>query len=75
VRLRFVQKRLEAVRDQVAAYVNAPEDDVVLVENASGAVNAVLRSVKWKAGDSVLYLDWVREQVQVSSRLSTASYI
>ncbi len=38
----------------VADYVNAGVDDVVLIENASGAINAILRSLGLKAGDILL---------------------
>jgi len=44
-------------REAIAKYVKAPStDDIVLVENASGGVNAVLRSMVWKEGDVVLFL-------------------
>lgn len=41
----------------LAQYINAPSsDDLVMVENASGAVNAVMRSMNWEAGGVILYL-------------------
>lgn len=42
------------VRQMVAQYVNASADDVVLIENASGAINALLRSLPLKRGDVLL---------------------
>jgi hypothetical protein len=42
-------------REKVAQYVNAETRDVVLVENASTGVNAVLRSLKFAKGDRVLH--------------------
>jgi isopenicillin-N epimerase len=38
-------------RKALAEYVNASADDVVLVDNASGAINALLRSLPLNAGD------------------------
>jgi isopenicillin-N epimerase len=41
----------------LAKYINSPsEDDVVMVENASGAVNSIMRSMNWEAGGVILYL-------------------
>lgn len=42
-------------RESLAKLVNAKDsDELVLVENASAAVNAILRSIKWNKGDKVL---------------------
>jgi len=42
-------------RATMAEYLNATDpDDLVLVENASAGVNAVLRSIKYNPGDKVL---------------------
>jgi isopenicillin-N epimerase len=41
-------------RYALADYVNAPPEDVVLVDNASGAINALLRSLPLKAGDVII---------------------
>lgn len=42
------------VREMIAQYVNANPEDVVLIENASGAINAILRSLPLKRGDILL---------------------
>ena len=48
---------VDAARSMLATYINAPSsDDLVMVENASGAVNAVMRSMNWEAGGVILYL-------------------
>jgi isopenicillin-N epimerase len=40
----------------VAALINADSKDVVLVENASSAVNGILRSIGLSRGEGVLVL-------------------
>jgi len=49
-----VRPRARNTIADIARYVNANEEDVVLVENASNAVNAVIRSIKFKSTDKVL---------------------
>mmetsp|Transcript_28645 Transcript_28645/g.40834 ORF Transcript_28645/g.40834 Transcript_28645/m.40834 type:complete len:420 (+) Transcript_28645:1144-2403(+) len=43
-------------RTALANLVNANVDDLVLVENASSAVNSILRSLGFKSGDKILRL-------------------
>ena len=48
---------VDSARGMLAKYINSPsEDDVVMVENASGAVNSIMRSMNWEAGGVILYL-------------------
>jgi selenocysteine lyase/cysteine desulfurase len=48
---------VDTARSMLAKYINAPSSDaVVMVENASGAVNAIMRSMNWDAGGVILYL-------------------
>lgn len=50
-------KYVEESRRTLANLINAKNvDDVVLVENASSAVNSVLRSMRFNAGDKILVL-------------------
>lgn len=42
---------------QLATLVKADLHDLVLVENASAGINAVLRGRQWAKGDKLLYLD------------------
>ena len=42
---------INANRPRLATIVNASEDDLVYLDNASSGMNAVLRSLQWKAGD------------------------
>ena len=46
-----------AAKALIAAEIHAAPDDVVLVENASSGINAVMRSFPWAAGDKILYLN------------------
>ena len=47
--------RLDATRKRIAEYVNAPDqDDIVFVDNASQAVNCVLRSLRFEQHEVLL---------------------
>jgi selenocysteine lyase/cysteine desulfurase len=47
---------LNDTRHQISTYVNSDApDNVVLVESASTAVNALLRSMSWNPGDVIVY--------------------
>lgn len=48
---------LDAARKRVAAFVGADPEGLVFVPNATAAVNAVLRSWRWRAGDEILITD------------------
>lgn len=48
---------IAASRARLAALVNAPLEDLVLIENASAAVNSVLRSYPFCAGEGILRLN------------------
>ena len=46
---------LARTRKDVAEYIGASDvDEVVLVENASSGINAVMRSLKFNPGDKIL---------------------
>ena len=46
------------VRARIARYINAnSSQDLVFVDNASGGINAVLRSIKLEPSDQILYLN------------------
>lgn len=49
--------RMRAAADTVAAFLGARGDDLVFVDNATTGVNAVLRSIDWRAGDEILITD------------------
>jgi isopenicillin-N epimerase len=49
--------RLRAAAHEVAAFLGAQGDDVVFVDNATTGVNAVLRSLRLRAGDEIVILD------------------
>ena len=49
-------EKINITRSSVAELVNADEEDLVLVENASSAVNSILRSLGLSAGEKVLRL-------------------
>jgi isopenicillin-N epimerase len=50
---------LRAAAGKLAAYVGASADDLVFVDNATTAINAVLRSLPLKAGDELLTTEHV----------------
>jgi len=49
--------KMNEVRNQLSGHVNGDEHNLVLVENASAGINAVLRSVNLQRGDKVLYMN------------------
>ena len=59
--VRFLGRELEggldAAREALAAFVGADADDLAFITNATGGVNAVLRSLAFSAGDEVLTTD------------------
>lgn len=48
---------LATTRERVGGFVNADPDDLAFVANATGAVNAVVRSQRFEAGDELLTTD------------------
>jgi isopenicillin-N epimerase len=54
---RELEGRLDAAREALAAFVGADADDLAFIANATGGVNAVLRSLAFWAGDEVLTTD------------------
>lgn len=59
--VRFFARELEGLTDEarheLAAFVSAAPEDLVFVPNATTGVNAVLRSLSFKAGDELLTTD------------------
>jgi isopenicillin-N epimerase len=56
---RELDGRLDVARAALAAFVGADPDDLAFVTNATGGVNAVLRSRAFAAGDELLSTDHV----------------
>lgn len=54
---RELDDRLDVARAGLAAFVGADPDDLAFVSNATGGVNAVLRSLRLAAGDELLTTD------------------
>jgi isopenicillin-N epimerase len=54
---RELDGRLDAARAALAAFVGADPDDLAFIANATGGVNAVLRSLSLAAGDDLLTTD------------------
>jgi isopenicillin-N epimerase len=54
---REIDDRLDVARSALAAFVGAEADDLAFVTNATGGVNAVLRSLEFTAGDELLTTD------------------
>jgi isopenicillin-N epimerase len=54
---RSLDARLDVARARLAAFVGADPDDLAFVTNATGGVNAVLRSLAFSPGDELLTTD------------------
>jgi isopenicillin-N epimerase len=55
--MRDLESLLEAARAALGAFVHADPDDLAYVPNATSAVNAVLRSLRFAPGDELLVTD------------------
>jgi isopenicillin-N epimerase len=55
--MRELEDLLDAARARLAAFVGADADDLAFVHNATGAVNTVVRSLPFDAGDELLTTD------------------
>ena len=56
---------MNEAKELIAKELHIPAvNDIVLVENASSGINAVMRSFPWRAGDKVLYLNCAYGMVQ-----------
>ncbi len=55
--VRDLEELLDETRSEIARFVNAPADDLVMVQNATSGVNTVLRSLRFKRGDELLVTD------------------
>ena len=65
---------VDSARKMLAQYVNAPSvDDIVMVENASGAVNSIMRSMNWEEGGVILYLSSAYAMVKHTAAWLAAS--
>ena len=56
---RELDDRLDVARQALAAFIGADADDLAFVTNATGGVNAVLRSLVFAPGDELLTTDHV----------------
>jgi isopenicillin-N epimerase len=54
---RELDGHLAAVRRAIGAFVGADPDDLGLIANATGGVNAVVRSLRFEPGDEILTTD------------------
>jgi len=63
-----MEQGLRASADTLARFLGTSGEQIALVDNATAAVNAVLRSIRWRAGDRILITDHtyggVRKAVQ-----------
>ncbi|HAF2412830.1 TPA: aminotransferase class V-fold PLP-dependent enzyme [Salmonella enterica] len=50
-------ERVEAVRAQLASFLNAAQDEVAFTKNATEAISLVASGFPWRAGDEVLVAD------------------
>jgi isopenicillin-N epimerase len=54
---RELEPKLDDARKALASLVGARPQDIVFVNNATSAVNAVLRSARFEAGDEIIFTD------------------
>jgi cysteine desulfurase/selenocysteine lyase len=49
--------RVEAVRAQLAAFLNAAPEEIAFTKNATESISLIARGIDWKAGDEILVAD------------------
>jgi isopenicillin-N epimerase len=54
---RDLDGRLATARETLASFVGAAPDDLAFITNATGGVNAVIRSLKFEPGDQIISTD------------------
>ncbi len=59
IRLEY-QAYLVESRERLAKLVNAQRDEIVLVPNASVAINTVLRNLEWEKEDIIIRCECIR---------------
>lgn len=61
--VRFLMREMEALynhsRQKVAHFVNANNEDLVFVQNATAGVNTIFRSLKFKPGDEIIFTNHI----------------
>ncbi|CAF0773865.1 unnamed protein product [Adineta ricciae] len=50
-----VQLEMNKLREKLSAYVNCDPDDLVIVDNASAGINSILKSLKFRSNETILY--------------------
>lgn len=65
---RRMKMLLPSARERVAAFVGARAERLAFVVNATEGVNAILRSMRWSAGDEVVVVDHVYNAMRQSLR-------
>jgi hypothetical protein len=59
---------IQEARSRVAKLVNASADNIVLLENASAAVNSIMRSIELKEGDIFIHLSTAYNMVKNTAK-------
>lgn len=65
---------LAHVNRRLAKFVGAEPRDVVLVPNATAGINTVIRSIEWRPGDTVYYLNTCYYTVKKLFRHLSSAY-
>ena len=65
---RRMKSLLPIARERVARFVGARAEQLGFVVNATEGVNAVLRSLRWRAGDEIVVIDHVYNAMRQSLR-------
>ena len=50
-----VQNEMEKIRQRLSDYLNCDSDDIVILENASSGINSILKSLKFRSNETILY--------------------
>ena len=50
-----VQNEMIKVRQRLSEYLNCDSEDIVILDNASSAINSILKSLKFQSNETILY--------------------
>lgn len=52
-----VQNEMQRIRQRLSDYLSCNSEDIVILENASAGINSVLKSLKFRSNETILYFN------------------
>ncbi|CAF2433487.1 unnamed protein product [Rotaria sp. Silwood2] len=61
-----VQVAMKKLREKLSKYVNCDPDDLVILDNASAAINSIFKSIKLKSNETIIYYSTAYRMVKLT---------